>query len=271
MKKWLLLVSLCLGSLNSRAQTYSQSYVVDEASTVVARRDVSPLSAFQNILDQNIEQYVPESFVNILKFLKLRQAWGPTKEKYSRLKHFRSWMRGVGNPYCWNTRELVLARDSRSEVITSSDGCNIVEGDWVDPYSDRPISDPKEIQIDHFVPLKNAYVSGAAQWTDRERCVYSNFYKSSFHLLSVDGQENSRKGDKGPEGYLPPNESYRCQYISQWLQVKLIWSLRLNPDEIEAITAVATEYGCSRQNFMVSDKAIEQARKEIASMRRFCN
>jgi hypothetical protein len=71
-----------------------------------------------------------------------------------------------------------------------------------------------------------------------------------------------RKGDCSPSAYMPPNRSYTCQYLKQWLFVKLIWSLRLTPKETTAIKRIADENHCDEKLFEVSQS-------ELAKQRRF--
>ena len=60
------------------------------------------------------------------------------------------------------------------------------------------MTDSPEVDIDHVVPLANAWRSGAssASWRKADREAYANDPKV---LLSVDDAANQAKGDKGPE------------------------------------------------------------------------
>jgi hypothetical protein len=58
------------------------------------------------------------------------------------------------------------------------------------------------------------------------------------HLLSVKGSENSRKSDKGPDGYLPPKEAFRCEYVRTWVRIKADWELNMTDEESRVVTRI---------------------------------
>jgi hypothetical protein len=114
----------------------------------------------------------------------------------------------------------------------------VAAGLWLDPYTGESFRDPGDIQIDHVVALKNAHDSGAWAWTAARRREYANYLEYDQHLLAVKGVENNRKSDKGPDQYLPPLESYRCQYVRLWVQIKEDWVLNMSDAEAAAVQKV---------------------------------
>jgi hypothetical protein len=206
----------------------------------------------------------------LLKFMSHSGDYGQVGEKYDRAKHFGTWIRPRADGRCLNTRGLVLERDSQAAVSYSTDGCSVKTGHWQDPYAGQAYSDAADIQIDHFVPLKNAYISGAADWNGKKRCLYANFLGNDFHLLAVLGKENMRKSDKSPEGYMPPNESYRCQYLNQWLKVKMIWALNLSSQETSRIAELVKENHCDLASFQFSESDLVAQRRFIADNMNLC-
>jgi len=130
---------------------------------------------------------------------------------------------------CINTREAVLIRDAK-QIELSEDGCEVLDGVWYDPYSGVTILDPSKIDIDHYVPLKNAHESGAWEWDKEKKKEYANYLGNDYHLIAVSATENRRKGAKGPDEYLPPNEDYQCEYIKNWIEVKRDWDLEITFD-----------------------------------------
>ena len=46
---------------------------------------------------------------------------------------------------------------------------------------------------------------------------------------------NRSKGAKGPEEWRPPDESYWCQYATDWATIKSRWGLTVIEDELEAL------------------------------------
>src|SRR4051794_2958741 len=62
-----------------------------------------------------------------------------------------------------NTREQVLKRDGTSVVVGSS--CAATSGRWYSPYDGATWTAASDVDIDHVVPLAEAWRSGANSWT----------------------------------------------------------------------------------------------------------
>lgn len=152
------------------------------------------------------------------------------KDSYDR-KDYKHWVDVDGD--CQNTRHEVLIAHSEVPVVLSDDGCRVVSGLWVGPYNGKEYTDPKDLDVDHLVPLANAHASGACQWPAEQRELYANYMDDPRHLLPVDKRLNRQKGKKGPEEWLPPLS--RCRYISDWMNVKEQWGLSLTTAEAKAI------------------------------------
>jgi hypothetical protein len=141
---------------------------------------------------------------------------------------------------CQNTRAEILIDNSEEEVFfRSSNNCVVDSGYWYDPYTDSYYYLAKEVQIDHFVPLKNAYISGAHQWSEDRKKEYSTYTLYEYHLIPVYGPSNQKKGAKGPEDWLPENTDFHCAYINIWVEIKLFWELTVTQEEFDAIEAVS--------------------------------
>lgn len=138
---------------------------------------------------------------------------------------------------CRDTRVEVLARDARS-VEYSQDGCKVASGVWDDPYTGKIFRNPGDLDVDHLVPLKNAHESGAWAWLPERRRDYANFLKYEKHLLAVSASENRKKGDKGPDRYMPPEQGYHCTYVQAWVAVKRDWELEMTQDEAETVRSI---------------------------------
>jgi hypothetical protein len=181
---------------------------------------------------------------------------------YNRALHFGSWKQDPSDDNCLDTRNKVLSRDaSVIENYKDKKKCFVGQGQWQDPYTGQTLQSADELQVDHFVPLKNAYISGAFKWTPEVRCNYANFLEADFHLIAVDRRENLRKSDRTPAGYLPPNEDFVCDYLERWLKVKLTWGLILLTEEVQAIRSAVKDYGCRRERFIVSPAELARWRK----------
>ena len=125
-----------------------------------------------------------------------------------------------------DVREAALMRDGEDVVV--GEGCDVESSRWIDPYTTQTYTDPLDIDIDHLVPLANAYRSGASGWDEAERERYAN---DPDNLLSVEDNANQEKGDKGPEAWKPPNRAIWCSYARDWISVKSSYDLTINPQE----------------------------------------
>ncbi|WP_405803342.1 HNH endonuclease family protein [Streptomyces sp. NBC_01187] len=152
---------------------------------------------------------------------------------YSREK-FPHWIdQGSG---C-NTREAVLKRDGEG-VETGSD-CYPTKGTWKSPYDDGSWTEPGDVDIDHMVPLAEAWRSGASGWTQDQRQKLANDLDIA-QLLAVTDNVNQAKGDKDPAKWLPPKDSYHCEYARMWIWVKHEYKLTADAPEKEALKKTLT-------------------------------
>ncbi len=127
-----------------------------------------------------------------------------------------------------DVRDAALIRDGKDVQIDAE--CSITAGTWLDPYTRQRLTVSSEVDIDHVVPLANAWRSGASSttWSTADREEYANDPEV---LLSADDAANQIKGDKGPEAWKPPNRDYWCEYARRWIWIKSDWDLSVNPSE----------------------------------------
>ncbi len=131
-----------------------------------------------------------------------------------------------------DTRDVVLKRDG-SGVKTESD-CKIVAGTWVSPYNGKTYHSAQDLQIDHLVPLGNAWQSGAKDWDAAKREAFANDLKDP-QLLAVDSSDNESKGDDDPSAWKPPSHDFWCTYAKDWISVKTAWHLTITSGEKSAL------------------------------------
>ncbi|MBI2519161.1 MAG: HNH endonuclease [Bdellovibrio sp.] len=117
--------------------------------------------------------------------------------------------------------------------------CNVTRGEWFDPYTGNIIRLANDLDVDHVVPLNHAWNAGASRWTKTRR---RTFYNDWDNLILVGKSENRSKGDKGPLEYLPPRESFRCEYVQRWEFVKKKWGLAIPRPEAQKIAEVKSRH-----------------------------
>ncbi|KAH6902671.1 hypothetical protein BKA70DRAFT_512309 [Coprinopsis sp. MPI-PUGE-AT-0042] len=138
-----------------------------------------------------------------------------------------------------NTRETVLKRDGTNVVTDSS--CASTSGNWVSPFDNVATNLASDLDIDHLVPLKEAWVSGARNWSTAQRQAFANDLTRP-QLIAVTDSLNQAKGDQDPAEWMPPLSSYRCTYARAWVQVKYYYKLSVDSAEKSALTSILA--GC---------------------------
>ncbi|MGI5502211.1 HNH endonuclease family protein [Lentzea sp. CA-135723] len=134
-----------------------------------------------------------------------------------------------------DTREIVLQKQG-ADVKTDKD-CKATSGTWTSPYDNVVIKDGGEVDIDHTVPLAEAWRSGADKWTDDDRKAFANDL-GGIQLLAVTAKTNRSKGDQDPAKWKPPVEAYWCTYAQHWIQVKITYQLTADQAEHDALATM---------------------------------
>ncbi|HET9499682.1 MAG TPA: excalibur calcium-binding domain-containing protein [Marmoricola sp.] len=152
---------------------------------------------------------------------------------YDRSK-FRHWIDANGD--CQDTRDEVLKGESRIATY----GCDIRRGKWYSYYDGRTWTNPSDVDIDHLVPLKEAWDSGAKRWNSETRQRYANDLADGRTLVAVTDNVNQSKSDRDPAEWLP--RYGKCRYVAEWTATKIRWSLKANWPEKNRLVALAS--GC---------------------------
>ena len=126
---------------------------------------------------------------------------------------------------CLDTREEVLVAESRVPV----GGCTVTTGEWFSWYDGETWTAGSDVDIDHMVPLKEAWDSGARTWDDDTRERFANDLGDGRSLVAVTDNVNQSKGDRDVAEWLP--ERQVCRYVRHWVAVKLRWRLAVDPAE----------------------------------------
>ena len=153
-----------------------------------------------------------------------------TPKKQDSRKYYRSMFGGWidEDQDCQNTRHETLIKLSVGPVNMKANGCRVSRGLWNDPYTGMAIHQAREIDIDHLVPLKWAWIHGASLWQPEKRSAFAN---DENNLFAVTKKINQEKGAKGPLEWLPPNEKFHCSYVRAFSQVIENYTLVLSNTE----------------------------------------
>ena len=191
------------------------------------------------------------------------------------------------NPNFHKEREICL-RNSRFDYLhqngnnidgltgkfykTDTGACAIGKGasGWGNAYKADDKLSLDDIDVDHVVPLKEAWDSGADKWNDNERAVFAN----DPHVLRITSKTlNRSKSDKGIADW-PPLEAYSytrnnypmsgflmCDYLTAYAEIKINYKLSFSTDEIDRIEEVKDK--CFVKSVLVKGVISDSVRENI--------
>ncbi len=137
-----------------------------------------------------------------------------------------------------DTRKEVLIQEA-VELPKLARGCVLNGGQWISSYDALATTDYSTLDIDHMIPLSEAWRSGAWRWSPAQREAFANDLTDSRVLIAVTASLNRQKGDQDPSTWLPPEN--KCTYVSNWIAVKVRYSLTVDPSEANALTSLVTQ------------------------------
>ena len=146
---------------------------------------------------------------------------------------FKHWV-GTGNG-CDSRKSVII-----SEAIVKpkvEPGCKLVGGEWLSIYDNTKVLDASQLDVDHMVPLAEAWDSGASAWDAKKKEMYANDQTDPRHLIAVTGASNRSKSDQDPADWMPTNKAYACEYLTNWVSIKVRWSLTVDKKEKDFIVA----------------------------------
>lgn len=138
-----------------------------------------------------------------------------------------------------DTRDDILRRDLSN--VFPPKGCSILSGVLHDPYTGREIPFDRDegtdvlVQIDHVVPLLDAWQTGAQQWDLVKRTQLAN---DPQELLAVSGKANRKKKASNVASWLPSNKDFRCDYVTRVVKIKSkygLWMVQAERDEASRV------------------------------------
>ncbi|MFV2198153.1 HNH endonuclease family protein [Nocardiopsis sp. LOL_012] len=181
----------------------------------------------------------PGSALALLDELRVEEADPPGYDR-SLFPHWESGLWSEEAQDDCTARQVVLLRDG--ENVEVDEDCQPVSGTWYSEYDGETFTEAGDLDIDHMVPLAEAWRSGADTWTTEERERFANDLDTSPQLWAVSASSNRSKSDEDPGEWLPPLESFHCEYAAAWIEVKHTWDLAVNSAEEAALREVLS--GC---------------------------
>ena len=150
---------------------------------------------------------------------------------------FRHWT-DADRDGCTTRNEVLLEEAVDPPAVTGR--CTLTGGRWHSWYDDAYVDGPRGLDIDHLVPLAEAWDSGAAQWSAQRREAYANDLGDPRALVAVTARANRSKADQDPTQWLP-DDAVVCHYLGDWTAVKLRWHLTVDPAEHNQLTGLAAD------------------------------
>ncbi|GLZ28190.1 hypothetical protein Lesp02_03800 [Lentzea sp. NBRC 105346] len=157
------------------------------------------------------------------------------RDGYERTK-FRHWI-DADRDGCSTRAEVLIDEAVMPPQVGAK--CAISGGSWYSSYDDVYVAEAKASDIDHMVPLAEAWDSGARSWTAKEREAYANDLDEPRALIAVTAKSNRSKSDQDPREWLPPYQPAQCGYVTDWVAVKTRWSLTVDAAEQAVLTQKA--------------------------------
>ena len=143
---------------------------------------------------------------------------------------FKHWIDADKNG-CDTRKEVLIAE----AIVKPKKGpkCVLTGGKWISPYDGKSFTKDSGLDVDHVVPLAEAWRSGAWAWTAKQRQDFANDLSDSRVLIAVTSSANRSKGDQDPKTWLPAKG--KCTYIESWVAVKVRYSLTFDTGELSVI------------------------------------
>lgn len=180
--------------------------------------------------------------------LKLPTQGRAPKTGYARAQFGKAWT--DDNTALWgrngcDTRNDILKRDLTNIAWKNKVHCAVKSGVLADKYSGTTIqfvrgaSTSSAVQIDHIIPLSNAWQTGAQAWPSTKRVQFAN---DPLNLNASKGSLNGQKSDADAATWLPPNKAYRACYAAQMVSVRTKYGLWTTPADKATLVRLLTPH-----------------------------
>jgi Protein of unknown function (DUF1524) len=148
---------------------------------------------------------------------------------------FKTWI-DADRDGCDTRQEVLIAESTVRAKLGAR--CTVLAGRWVSLYDGIATTSPRTFDIDHVVPLEEAWTSGAWSWTTAKRTDYANDLGYGFTLQAVSAHSNRSKGDRDPAQWLPARSV--CTYAVRWVAIKYRWALTVDAAEKTTLARLLT-------------------------------
>lgn len=133
---------------------------------------------------------------------------------------------------CDARQDALVAWSIVPATVNRAGTCKVVAGSWVSPYDLKASANPGDFDVDHLVPLENAFVSGGWTWDSVRRRAFAN---EPSELVVASASSNRSKGSGAPDQWRPANHDSWCAYADGWVKVKAAWALTVTTGERDAL------------------------------------
>jgi len=156
---------------------------------------------------------------------------------------FKHWI-DVDKDGC-DTRAEVLIEEAVTKPKVGAK-CTLTGGKWFSAYDGVEVTSASKLDVDHMVPLAEAWRSGAWKWSSAKRQAYANDLDDARALIAVTLSTNRSKGDKDPALWMPAKE--QCTYTQNWIAIKTKYSLTIDTKEATKLNTLISTCGPSVTN-----------------------
>ena len=178
-------------------------------------------------------------------------------------KLFNHWI-DADKDGCDTRKEVLIAEATVKPKIGAK--CVLSGGTWLSSYDNKTVKGSGTgLDVDHMVPLAEAWRSGAWQWSSEEREKFANDLQDERVLIAVSATSNRSKSDKDPANWLPKvSKEAVCDYAFNWVSVKYRFSLTIDPKERQVVERITLEPSCNSRHAQTLVKPYKQFQKYIS-------
>jgi hypothetical protein len=158
-------------------------------------------------------------------------------------KKLPTWLDTDGDG-CTTRAEVLIAESVSAPTVRS--GCQVTKGRWLSRLDGTRTATLSRLRIEHLVPLREAWASGARRWAGASRADLANDMGYRFALNVSTKRVLRDRGAAEPQRWLPSRRAARCTYVAQWVAMKWRWRLTVDRAEKSFLTSRLAACGWPR-------------------------